>query len=194
VSLTAFQASLARLITDPDFRDRVRARGVDTLGPDLTRRERERLCRIADDPGLDINRTLHKGFRLGKLRAMLPLTCEALGPTRLSREVAAFWSQHAPSSFYFIAEALEFCDFLAGRKLGVKYLGEVLAYERAVLELERPRLGAPPEQSVQFRHDPSALLATLAAGRRPRAIVKRPCIAVGSMGGGGRVTWRLVDI
>jgi hypothetical protein len=194
VSLPRFQASLARLITDPDFRDRVRARDTEALEADLTPLERARLCRIAHDRGLDINRTLHKGFRLGKLRAMLPLTCQALGPKRLTREVAAFWSQRAPSSFYFIAEALDFCDFLAARRLPAEYLNEVLDYERAVLELERPRLDAPPEQAVRFRHDPAVLLATLATRRWPRRIARRDCMAYGTRGEDGRPSWRLVDV
>jgi hypothetical protein len=193
VSTQAFQTALARLIVDPDFRDAVRAGDHDALGTGLSARERGRLDRIAHDPGLDINRTLHKGFRLGKLRAMLPLTCRLLGPARLSREVAAFWKQGPPSSFSFIPEALEFCDFLAGRRLRTKYLEEVMAYERAALELDRARPDLAPAQRVSFRHDPSALLATLAEGRRPRAIAPRRCTALGARGNDGQVHWRLLD-
>ena len=94
MSLHTFQTCLVQLIVDPDYRDRVRALGNDALGASLTERERARLCRIAANLGLDINRTLHKGFRLGKLRAMLPLTCQLLGAARraLTRKQ---WALHA---------------------------------------------------------------------------------------------------
>lgn len=192
MSLHAFQSSLARLITDPAFRDRVVA-GAGLDDAELDARETLRLRRIAVDPGLDVNRTLHKGFRLGKLRALLPLTCQALGSKRLAREVGRFWRQRPPSSFYFLPEALEFCDFLAAGKPRGKYLAEVLAYERATLELERARSGEAPVQVVHFRHDPRALLACLAAGRRPRGIAERRCRATGRRSRDGRVTWQLSE-
>ena len=190
MSLRAFQTSLARLIVDPDFRERVQHRAASALDANLSAREKSRLIQIAADPGLDINRTLHKGFRLGKLRAMLPLTCQLLGP-RLAREVSAFWAERAPSSFYFIPEALEFCDFLARRKIRNKYLSEVLAYERATLELEKARHDNPPPQAVHFQHDPRILLTALAAGRRPRAVPLRPSLALGRRDGHAGITWQL---
>ena len=191
MSLHAFQTVLARLIVDPDFRERVQHRGADELDVNLSALEKSRLIQIAADPGLDINRTLHKGFRLGKLRAMLPLTCQLLGPGRLAREVSAFWAERAPSSFYFIPEALEFCDFLARRKIRNKYLSEVLAYERATLELEKARHDNPPPQTVHFQHDPRILLTALAAGRRPRAVPLRPSLALGKRDSHAGITWQL---
>lgn len=167
MSLDSFQSCLARLIIDPDYRDRVRAVGAAAIERGLTERECARLCTIAQDKGVDVNRTLHKGFRLGKLRAMLPLTCQLLGPKRLALHVAAFWKNYPPSSFYFIPEALEFCDFLERRRLRVKYLAEVMAYERANLEIEKASTGAPPPQRVLFQHDPRVLLAALANANGP---------------------------
>jgi hypothetical protein len=193
VSLHTFQTSLAQLIVDPDYRDRVRGLGNAALAADLTERERARLCRIAADAGVDINRTLHKGFRLGKLRAMLPLTCQLLGSARLAREVGAFWTKRQPSSFYFIPEALEFCTYLAERKLRVKYLDDVVAFERATLEIEKARCGAPAAQQIRFRHDPGILLAALASGRRPRAVPKRPSIAICRQNGAGAIQWQLFE-
>jgi hypothetical protein len=172
----AFQTALARLIVEPDFRDAVRAEGAVALPGPLTPLEASRLATIAGDRGLDMNRTLHKGFRLGKLRALLPLTCSLLTPARLAREVAAFWQANPPSSFSFLPEALEFCAFLERRALRSVYLAEVLAYERATLELEQAQLGPAAPQSVRFRHDPVQLLGTLAAGRRPRRVAERPCV------------------
>lgn len=197
MSAQSFQTALARLIVEPDFRDAVRARGDAALndGGDesqvLTRIERARLCQIAGDRGVDLNRTLHKGFRLGKLRAMLPLTCALLPPARLAREVALFWQQRPPSSFYFLPEALEFCDFVAQRRVRSVYLAEVLAYERATLELERARVDAPPPQWVRFVHEPVALLGALAKGHRPRAIARRACVVVGSRTALGPIRWAI---
>jgi len=193
MSLASFQSCLARLITDPDYRDRVRAVGAAASERGLTERECARLCTIAQDKGVDVNRTLHKGFRLGKLRAMLPLTCQLLGSKRLALHVAAFWKNCPPSSFYFIPEALEFCDFLEGRRLRVKYLAEVMAYERANLEIEKASTGAPPPQRVLFQHDPRVLLAALANGRRPRAVPLCPKLAIAERDDRGRIHWQLID-
>ena len=197
MSAQGFQTALARLIVEPDFRDAVRARGAAALDGDvdagqvLTPLERARLGQIANDRGVDLNRTLHKGFRLGKLRAMLPLTCTLLTPARLAREVALFWQQRPPSSFYFVPEALEFCDFLAQRRVRSVYLAEVLAFERATLELERARVDAPPPQQVHFVHEPAALLGALAKGQRPRAIARRACAVVGRRAAGEPLRWTI---
>jgi hypothetical protein len=190
MSLHVFQSLLVQLIENPEFREDVRARRRGLAG-DLTERERTRLHRIAGDPGLDVNRTLHKGFRLGKLRALLPFTCQVLGTGRLCREVSRFWKEKPPASFSFLPEALDFCEFLARRKLRVKYLPEVIAYEYALLKLEQARSGTPPAQCIRFEHDPGALLACLAAGKRPRSIPQRPCLVVARAGRGGQVIWRL---
>jgi hypothetical protein len=192
MSAQGFQTALARLIVEPDFRDAVRAAGagaLDDTGLELTLCERSRLALIAHDRGVDLNRTLHKGFRLGKLRAMLPLTCTLLTPARLAREVALFWQRCPPSSFYFLPEALQFCDFLAQRRVRSVYLAEVLAYERATLELERARVDAPPPQRVVFAHEPAALLGALAQGRRPRGVALCACVVVGSRTAAGPIAW-----
>jgi len=193
VSLAAFQTALARLIIEPEYRDRVRAGGDAAPPGDLDDVERARLLSIAADPGLDVNRTLHKGFRLGKLRALLPLTCRLLGSRALMREVAAFWSVRRPSGFYFLPEALEFCDFLATRGLRARYIREIVDFERASLELQRARFDEPPPQVVRFDHDPGALLGAVASGRRPRAIPRRRCVAVARRDAGGEVQWQISE-
>ena len=184
-----FQSTLARLIVEPDFRDAVRAAGAAVMPEGLTPLEASRLATIAADRGIDMNRTLHKGFRLGKLRALLPLTCSLLTPARLAREVSSFWKATAPASFSFLPEALEFCAFLERRRLRIAYLADVLAFERATLELERARFGEAPPQRVRFRHDPARLLGALAAGRRPRALPERVCQLVGTKTGDEPVRW-----
>ncbi len=194
MSLLAFQSNLLRLIADPEFRDRVIADGEAALDRDLNTKERQRLQRIAIDRGLEINRTLHKGFRLGKLRALLPLTCTLLGSRRLTRELPMFWMQRPASSFSFIPEALEFCAYLAKRKPRIRYLDEVLGYERATLELERARIGDAPAQIIRFHHDPTQLLGALSAGKRPRAISVCECRIIGTRDGDGQVCWHVENI
>jgi hypothetical protein len=199
MSAPAFQALFARLVIDPDFRDDVRARGPAALDGDLTDLERERLLFVADDPGMDVTRTLHKGFRLSKLMGQLPLTCAALGKEALAREVAEFWRRNPPISFYYLAEAVSFCDFLSARlEEGMEpptpYLAEVAAWERAGLELQRPRPegDAPPLQVVEFAHDPLPLLAAHGRGE-PVEPTDRPCLMIGGYEG-GKVEWRLAEM
>jgi hypothetical protein len=88
---------------------------------------------------------------------------------------------------------LEFCAFLENRAGFGKYVREVLAYERASLELQRARIDRPPAQIVQFQHDPAALLAALAAGRRPRGIPPRRCVALGIVDVDGKIRWEIED-
>lgn len=82
-----FQAVLARLVVDPTYRDLVRSQGERALPSDLNELQRQRLIFAAGNKGIDITGTLHKGFRLGKILSMLPLTCALLGNKRLAREV-----------------------------------------------------------------------------------------------------------
>lgn len=198
LSQRRFQETLARLVLDPPFREIVRAQGAAILDDDLTPLERERLTAAASDRGLDAMRTLHKSFRLTKLYSMLPLTRALLGQRRLVTEVNSFWAESLPVSHYFLDESLAFCDYLRGRMrrrggLRVKYLDEVLAYERAVLELRRvrPDASAPAPQLVRFRHAPEILLTGLAHRRRPRAVPIAPCTLVGSLDRNGNVRWRV---
>jgi len=194
VTQRSFQATVARLVIDPDFRDRVRADGAVALDGDLTSLEQERAMAIVGDKGLDFTRTLHKNFRLTKLYTMLPLTRALLGPARLAKEVGAFWKAELPVSHYFLEEAMAFCDFLQNRLrsgLRIKYLREIVAYERANLDLRRPRTNgdAPAPQFVRFDHDPVTLFTQLMRGQAPRAVPALSCRLVGSVGHDGEVQW-----
>lgn len=197
MSAPVFQSALARLIVDPDFRDAVRAQRETALPGPLTALERERLLAVSVDAGLDITRTLHKGFRLGKLLTHLPLTRVLLDRETLAREVGEFWRRRPPVSFYFLEEALAFCDYLLERRragdLEVRYLDEITAYERAALELQRARPDGspPPPQTVDFHHDPLPLIAALARGEVPAAAAARRCQLVGTRDD-GRLAWHLL--
>ncbi|HYN22448.1 MAG TPA: hypothetical protein VE078_15925, partial [Thermoanaerobaculia bacterium] len=190
MSESAFQSELARLVVDPDFRDRVRERGEAALREDLSELERVRLVAIAKDPGIDVTRTLHKGFRLAKLLAWVPLTCAVIPRDVLAREVGNFWQQRPPVSFYFLEEAAAFCEYLLERVssgLDVPYLVEVAAYERASLELQRARPAGEVAlpQVVDFLHDPEVLLASLARREVPPELPEQACRLIGVRTEGG---------
>ncbi|MEN3332783.1 MAG: hypothetical protein V7641_2148 [Blastocatellia bacterium] len=174
----------------------MQAQGIAALDSDLTLIERQRILAIAADKGLDATRTLHKSFRLTKIYTMLPLTRALLGPDRLAREISVFWKASPSVSHYFLEESIAFCDFLQARLgsgLRIKYLAEVIAYERANLELLRPRTGefTPATQFIRFHHDPVTLFAQLMKGQRPRAIAARPCVLAGSLDQDGEVQWSI---
>jgi hypothetical protein len=195
VSQAAFQTALARLVTEADFRERARTEGEAVFDSDLTGLERRRLAQAAREHGLDVTASLIASYRLGKILGLLPLTRVLLGDERLARELRLFWEEHPPTSFYAPEEALAFCDHLVRRleeaRLRAAYLDEVVGYERAVLELRRPRgAGERPEpQRVRFRHDPARLLTSLGTGRRPRGVPLLPCVFTGTRADDGTMDW-----
>jgi hypothetical protein len=196
-----FQAYFARAVTDPRFRRRLAAHGERTLKTEsaLTARERDRLVTLAMDPGMDAIRTIHKGFRLGKLMPMLPLTCALLGPLRLNREAHAFWKLRPPLTFHFLEEALAFCEFLDERMqsgvLKAAYLDEILVFERAALHLRAAHVMGDEHarQVVRFQHDPEKLMALIAARKRRSRVRVRACTLVGELQGQAEPTWSMLD-
>ncbi|AOW11507.1 hypothetical protein LPB72_22435 [Hydrogenophaga crassostreae] len=190
MSVAAFQSLMAQLVVDPSLCERLRVDGI-AADADLDTLERQRLLAIAASPGLSINHTLHRGFRLGKLKALLPLTCTLMKGVRLQTAIERFWAAHPPRTFYFLPEAVEFCGFLLTQPSRSRYLREVVAFERSNLELQRARLDTPPQQTVQFDHDPGRLLGQLAAGHAPKGVPVRSCTAVGNVDDSGRVRWAL---
>jgi len=197
MSQQVFQRLVARLVVDPDFRDLVRSMGSAAIDGELTDLERRRLLALVDDPGVTITKTLHKGFRLGKILSMLPLTCQLLGGKRLGRELRVFWRVYASRSFYYIDEAVAFCSFLETRPdaMRLSYLPEIVAYERTRLELQRPRLGDSQATSreISFNHDPEILLTTLARKSRPHRIPARRCTLSGTLESDGSIQWVIAD-
>ena len=183
----AFQTAMARLIVEPDFRDAVRARGRGRAAraADWPRGVAAGDDRISDRGPRHEPHPLHKGFRLGKLRALLPLTCSpadagapgARGRRLLAGEPAGELlrsrprrSSSAPSS--------------SGARLRSVYLGRGARlrarHPRARARPRRP--GAAAERRASAT-DPVRLLGTLAAGRRPRSVPPRPCLLLGSKDG-----------
>lgn len=194
----AFQTAVARLVVDPAFRDRVRAIGAAALEEELTGLERQRVMSLVDDKGLDVTRTLHKSFRLTKLYSTLPLTRQLLGTNRLAKEIGSFWETTPSDSHYFLDESIAFCDFLTKRirsGLRIKHLQEIVAYERANLNLRRarPNTEVPRREIVRFGHDPIILFEELMKGKQPRAVPERTCTMIGSIDKQGAVRWRLSE-
>ncbi len=194
-----FQSWLARLVTEPDVRESWQTHPEERLQSlgDLTALEKTRLAYIATHPGLQTTALLHKGFRLGKLRGLLPLTCTLLSTRALQVAISQFWESSPPTSFYFLPEAIEFCDFLLWREAfsKSKYLREVVTFEKAHLELQRARVGAVPEQRVRFEHNPAHLLGALVRGKRPQRVVAGPCLAIGRFSHKqGKPEWELVAL
>ncbi len=198
MSQRTFQAAVARLVIEPDFRDSVR--NGEPLAPanDLTELEQQRLVAIASDRGVDAARMLHESFRLSKIYKTLPLTRALLGRARLTREISEFWRERPPVSHYFFEEATAFCEFLQRRVqsgLRVKYLREVLTYERAHLELQRPRTDgerSPRPEVVNFSCDAEVLFEQLLRGVRPRNVPAMSCVLTGRLGKDGEPHWRVV--
>lgn len=190
MSAAAFQSLLAQLVVDRALRDHLLLNGI-APEADLDALERERLLHVAADPGLSVNHMLHRGFRLGKLKALLPLTCALLPSARLQTLVERFWAVNPPRTFYFLPEAIEFCNFLLTQPTRSKYLPEVVAFERAHLELQRARVDAAPPQTVRFGHNPGKLLGLLTKGRQPQGLAPMPCTAVGTVDEQGQVRWAL---
>lgn len=199
MSRRTFQSAVARLVTDPDYRAGVRARGDAALEGDFSALERRRLLAAASDRGMDMTRTLHKAFRLGKLLTQLPLTCRLLGTERMAREVERFWKVRLPLSFYFLEEAIAFCDYLLAREPSepeVEHLEEVVRYERAAKVLKKARFeGLRPEpERVEFGCDPGALLGALSRGETPGAVDRLACTLEARLTDDGEVEWDVIAV
>ena len=195
MSMVIFQTELARLITNPQFRAKVREVGATALAEELTLLERRRLLAVAASPGLDVTWSLHKGFRLNKLLSRMPFTCALLDDDVLAREIGLFWDKTPPTSFYFTAEASAFCDHLLERaaELAIPCMEEVVALERATLLLQLPNeagAGGPPAQVLRFEHDPSRLLAALQTGAAVGDLPIEPCVLIGQRNSAGDIAWR----
>src|SRR5262249_8086854 len=133
-----FQSAFVRLVTDQEFRERVRAGRVPDAVTDPL--EREQLIAVAAQAGVSAMRVVYRGFRLNKILAMLPLTGRLLGDQRLSAELETFWKAQPSGSFYYVEEANRFCEFLwsrLGEALDLPYLRDVLLYEEASLRLQK---------------------------------------------------------
>lgn len=196
MSLQVFQSTLARLVTDPGFRDHVRTGGEPAPGADLSDRERQRLLAAARDPGLRLTAELIGGARLGRILQLLPLTRRMLGDARLVQEARSFWRENPPRTSDALEEALLFCDYLLGRAGRGPFVKEVVHFERVQLEVRRvrPEGEEVPVQEVFFRHDPRDVLGPLAEGRPPRQARRWYGRLRARPGADGTVEWTRVEV
>jgi hypothetical protein len=188
--LPEFKRALTDFVASPEL---CRAAAADpsrlTGEYDLTERELKRLLHSAKQPGMKVCWSLHRANRFGPMRAILPLTCRALGQ-HLRRELDAFWNGALPEDMQFKSEADRFASFLLRRvcegQLDLPVLDDLLSFELAMTELrfmpQRPiretlaRAGTlvgattlilhPFIRLLHFQHDPERLLAS-AIGERP---------------------------
>lgn len=182
MSLLAFQRALADMVASPPLARAVRAGRSDVLDPyDLTPREHGRLETIARQPGMEVNCTLYRANRLTPVVMLLPYTCFVLGE-RMKSLAELFWTDRR-TDLQFRNEIVRFAAFLRERirlgELDDPLLEEVLDFELATNELRflpRRKIEAELETAagprvklhplvrlVRFRHNPSELLARLAA-------------------------------
>ena len=191
MSLAGFQDAFARLVSEAGFAASVRD-GAQVDG--LTEREHARLVAAARDPGLDAATTVHVGWRLSKLLALLPLTRAALGPD-MAALARAFWARRPPRTLYFQSEAIEFCRFMATADGVAPAVREVAAFEAASIELDMGLDGGGADRvELQLAHDPQALIATVASPDPDLDSVPiRPATVIGRRGDGEPHRWSFVS-
>jgi hypothetical protein len=187
MSLAAFQAQLAHLIADPTA---VVDADIDAA-PDLSPQERRRLLAIARSPGLAITHKLHRGFRVGKLLSLLPLTCALLGEAALADLAQRFWRARPSRSFHFWEEAIEFAEFVLAQDEPLRHLPEVVSYERASLRL-RCETEAPGARIVLlWPVDPRPVLLALSRGEPAPAVPQDPHALIGQWSRESGLSWEL---
>jgi hypothetical protein len=185
MSLQAFQQAFSDLVASPELSRAMRVNPEPVLDLyTLSTRERRRLTEVARQPGMSANCTLYRANRFTAICTLLPLTCFLLEDA-LAAEVHLFWKDFRDKELQFKQTIDQFGAFLQRRiKAGSienAFLEEILDFELAVtalrflprheilkrisrIDLRKSRLPVrlhPLIKIVQFRHDPSGLLALL---------------------------------
>jgi hypothetical protein len=178
MSLQDFQRALTAMTLDAGLANEVHARGTPALsGYDLTPREERRLLAVVRQPGMALNCTLARANRFAAIHDAFPMTCRLLGPD-LRGVLDALWSARSPDNYQLSGEELPFAEAvearLAAGPCASPYLAEVLAYERACLDLAIRLRGAAQPQALRseprwtdFAHDPRPLFAALGRAELP---------------------------
>jgi hypothetical protein len=193
MTLPAFQRALCELIGSPELCLAVRSDASEFFGRyELSSRERDRLLDIVWQPGMSTNCTLYRSNRVTPIYTLLHSTCLVLGD-RLKDVLDAYWAATDLRDLEFKNEIHRFARFLRERiELGMisdPLVEEVLEFEIALNDLRfAPRRdiltrvrdgnerGSSPAdlqlhplmRVVRFRHEPTAVLSTLAQGDVPR--------------------------
>ena len=178
MSLHDFQRALTAMTLDARLANEVHARGAKALSDyRLTPREERRLLAVVRQPGMALNCTLARANRFGAIHDAFPMTCRLLGPD-LRGVLDALWSGRSPDNYQLSGEELPFVQAVEARLAAgactSPYVAEVLAYERACLELAllarhaaSPMAQPPASRWVDFSHDPRELLGALGQSTLP---------------------------
>jgi len=178
MSLQDFQRALTAMTLDVSLANAVHDCGEQALaGYEITPREARRLVAVARQPGMALNCTLARANRFGPIHDAFAMTCVLLGRD-LRGVLDELWSGRRPANYQLTGEELPFAEAVEARiasgLAGNAYLAEVLAYERACLELAMlVRHAAAPESLsaesrwLSFNHDPRLLFAALEQSRAP---------------------------
>jgi uncharacterized protein (UPF0276 family) len=122
------------------------------------------------DPGVGIIREVIEQFRASMIVRTLRMSSRLLmlerGNAYFESLLADYWKQCPPQPFAF-DEATGFAEFLRSRDHQIPYLGEILDYDRAMMQVALEG----QEQLVPFKVDPLPLLRALGAGRKPDMIL-----------------------
>ena len=144
-------------------------------GYDLTNRERARLSKIVNQPGISVHCSLSRGNRFELIVNAFPMTCVLLRPL-LRPLVDEFCQEYRPTNYQLSGEQIAFATVvrrkIAAGELVIEYLDEIFAYEMACLGLvERMRSDPADEVStmVEFQHSPDDLLPPLSQLKPPPA-------------------------
>ena len=118
------------------------------------------------DPAIGVFRHLVWQIRAGMIVDNFTFTVRLMmldrGEEWLRGQLDRYFAAHPPQ-FFGSDEAIAFGAYLAAQELDVRYLPEVLAFERAALEVElehEPRV-------LAMRYEPNAILEALGEGRLP---------------------------
>jgi uncharacterized protein (UPF0276 family) len=117
--------------------------------------------------GLALYRTLIASFRNGALADLMPYTlrllARELGKAGLEALLCAY-RRAAPPALFPADEALAFTAWLPANGPKLHYLDDLLQLEGGIVRL----VSEGRDGELSFRHDPSAIVAALAAGGVPR--------------------------
>jgi len=146
---------------------------TDTLGALVIGREPagELASSLRADPALAVFRKLVWQVRAGMIVDNLTYTCRLLMLARGEEFLRALFDDcfaAAAPELFGSAEAEAFGDYLAGRGLDEPFLEDLLAFERAAMQV-----GVDGERRVIYtRYDPQALMAELSEGRLPAGLAE----------------------
>jgi uncharacterized protein (UPF0276 family) len=122
------------------------------------------------DPGVEIIREIIEQFRASMIVRTLRMSSRLImlerGNGYFEALLADYWKEFPPQPFAF-NEAEGFAEFLLRRDHQIPYLGDVVDYDRAMIQVTLEA----QDRLVSFKVDPLPLLRALGAGRKPDLIL-----------------------